>query len=264
MIGRVPRISRKSLDAGGLVALTHPGGSVSEALRVLSRNLEWSGIDGSLKSIVATSFVKGEGKTLTLCNLAATLARAGKKVVVVDADLRDPKVHRVFNIPNTVGLTSVAFGRQSLHEGLKEFRAAGSTTYAVRALDGIEVKPSPNPDQWPGSLHILTSGPLPPNPGEVVASKSVMTVLEDLAASDADYVLVDAPPILGFGDAGSLSSSVDGILVIVRIDNARRPVLEEGRESLESMPGRTVGLVVVGERLDETKYASYTNYSTGQ
>jgi len=262
VMGRVPRMSRKALNEGGLVALTHPGGSVSEALRVLSRNLEWSGIDGSLKSLVVTSFVKGEGKTLTLCNLAVTLARAGSRVVIVDADLRDPQVHRVFDVPNAIGLTSVVLGKTPLREAVREFKAMGQATRPVTSLSGGV--PTPRADSLAGTLLILPSGPLPPNPGEVVASKSVAGVLTDLAASDADFVLIDTPPVLGFGDAGSLAPSVDGVLVAVRIDRARRPVLEEGREVLDSLPGRRVGLVVVGERLGDTKYASYSSYGSGQ
>lgn len=262
VIGHVPRMTRRAIDVGGLVALTDPEGSVSEALRVLRRNLEWSSIDGSLKSLVVTSFVKGEGKTLTLCNLAVTLARAGSKVIIVDADLRNPQVHRVFNLPNSTGLTSAVLGKTPLSEAVREFKAAGSSTPAVRTLDG-KVS-APRADTWAGTLLILTSGPLPPNPGEVVASRSVAGALRDLAASDADYVLIDTPPMLGFGDAGSLAPSVDGVLVTVRIDKARRPVLEEGREVLASLPGRRVGVVVVGERLDDTQYGSYSSYGSGQ
>lgn len=99
---------------------------------------------------------------------------------------------------------------------------------------------------------------MPPNPGEVAASQRVADALRNLAASDADYVLTDTPPMLSFGDAGSLAPSVDGVLVTVRIDKARRPALEETREALDSMPGRRVGLVVVGERLDHARYAGYS------
>ena len=229
---------------------------------MLSRNLEWSGVDASLKSLVVTSLVKGEGKTLTLCNLAVTLARAGSKVIIVDADLRAPQVHRVFNLPNAIGLTSVVLGKTPLNEAVREFTALGPARRPVTSLtDGVLV---PRSDSWTGTLRILTSGPLPPNPGEVVASKTVAGVLTDLAASDVDYVLIDTPPVMSFGDAGSLAPSVDGVLVCVRIDKARRPVLEDGREVLDSLPGRRVGLVVVGERLDDTKYASYSSYGSGQ
>lgn len=118
VIGRVPRMTREVVNDGGLVALTHPEGSVSEAFRMLSRNLGWSGIDGTLRSIAFSSLAKGEGKTLTACNLAVTLARAGSRVILVDADFRNPKVHRVFDLPNATGLITVAFGMRPLSEVL--------------------------------------------------------------------------------------------------------------------------------------------------
>ena len=262
VLGRVPRMTSRQLSHGGLVASADPEGSASEALRVLSRNLEWSGVDGSLKSILVTSFAKGEGKTLTLCNLAVTLARAGSKVIIVDADLRNPKVHRVFGLSNATGLTAVAFGKMPLSEAIGPITALGPSAPAVRtAASGI---PSPLAATVSGTLSILTSGPVPPNPGEVVASRSVAGVLETLVAADADYVLIDTPPLLAFGDVGALAPSVDGLLVTVRIDKARRPILEEGREALESLPGRKIGVVVVGERLDHSHYATYADSGSGR
>lgn len=263
VIGRIPRLSRRAVHDGGLVACTDPEGSVSEALRVLRRNLEWSSIDGSLKTLIVTSLMKGEGKTLTLCNLAVTLARAGSKVILVDADLRNPQVHRVFNLPNQLGLTSAALGRVPLHDAVKEVSAVECSMPGVRTRGGA-VLPAPLGGAWAGKLSIITSGPVPPNPGEVVASRSVAGALVELADSDIDYVLIDTPPLLGFGDAGSLAPSVDGILVTARVDTARRPVLEEGRDALAAMPGRKVGLVIVGERLDDTQYSTYSKYGSGQ
>ena len=259
VIGHVPRISRRALDQGGLVAASDPAGSVSEGLRVLRRNLDWSGIDGGFKTIVLTSFVKAEGKTLTLCNLAVTLARAGHKVILVDGDLRDPSVHKVFNLPNVVGLTSALLGKTPLPDALVEFKGEAHPASLVRVTaQGAQPPLSSN---WDGRLLILTSGPLPPNPGEVMASASVSRALAELAESDADYVLIDTPPLLGFGDAGALASSADGILVTIRIDKARRPALEAGREALDALPGRKLGLVIVGEHVSETQFASYSKYA---
>lgn len=259
VIGRVPRMPQLVLQHGGLVASTDPGASASEALRVLRRNLEWTGVDGPLKSLLMTSLVKGEGKSLTLCNLAVTLARAGSKVILVDADLRNPKVHRIFSLPNPIGLSAAVLGKTNLQAALREVRTSGSST-VFRTVDGVDTQ-RPRGDS--GSLLVLTSGPLPPNPGEVVASRGVARVLEELTSSDADYVLVDTPPLLAFGDAGALSSIVDGVMVAVRIDKARLPVLEEGREAIDALPRRPIGLVVVGERVDHTQYASYSSYATG-
>jgi Mrp family chromosome partitioning ATPase len=89
-------------------------------------------------------------------------------------------------------------------------------------------------------------------------------MLATLVESSADYVLVDTPPLLAFGDAGALASSVDGVVMVANVEKARRPILEDGREVLDALPCRKVGLVVVGERLDETQYAGYSRYSSGR
>ncbi len=226
---------------------------------MLRTNLDWTRIDGDVKSVMITSSQKGEGKTLMICNLAVTLALSGKNVVLVDADLRNPSVHRLFNLPNAVGLTTTLLGRTKLDEALVEFKGAAHPGPIVRTA-GAVVQPLATSD-WEGTLLILTSGPVPPNPGEVMASASVARAIADLAASAADYVLIDTPPMLGFGDAGSIAPAVDGMLVTVRIDKARRPVLEAGREALDALPCRKVGLVIVGEHVSETQFASYSSYT---
>jgi len=254
VVGRLPRIRQSVLqEHNGLVALTEPQGSVSEALRVLRSNLEWANIDGHLTSLLLTSCSKNEGKTLTACNLAITLARSGKKVILADADLRDPQVHRVFRLPNAVGLTSVILNTTPMEKAVQTLNPQ-----RLRAI----VDPSPNnPGSRDGAadgrLVVLTSGPLPPNPGEVVASQRMASWLRDVSQSDADYVLVDAPPVLSVGDAGALASSIDGLLMVVNLEVAKRPLLVDGREFLDHLPCRKVGIVTVGEHLDDTQYYHY-------
>ena len=266
VVGRVPRIDRRTLNDTGLVSLAAPDGHVSEALRILRTNLDWAGIDDDLSSLLFTSSVKGEGKTLTVCNLAVTLARAGKSVIVVDADLRNPQVHRVFGLRNATGLTSVALGRLKLADAIQEFvppsRVLLSTGPAIapeRRHTGADPTTS-----WAGNLRVLTSGPLPPDPGEMVASRKIASIFQELANGQAAYLLVDAPPILGFGDAAALSASVDGLLMVVNAHKTRRPTLVEAREQLEALPCRKVGAIVVGQRVDQASHYAYGyGYRTG-
>lgn len=256
VVGRVPRMKRNATRDGELVALSEPDGQVSEALRMLRTSLEWASIDKSLRSLLVTSCVKGEGKTVTVCNLALALARAGKRVIVVEGDLRAPRVHAVFGLSNAKGLTSVVLGRTDLEDSLQVFPSspseAGGTSGAQVQLWNKSRPSKTNPEN--GNLMILTSGPLPPDPGEFIASKRLATVLGKLTGLDVDYVLVDAPPILTVGDAAALSASVDGLLLVASVDKARRPMLLNGREMLDALPCRKVGVVVIGERIEHRDY----------
>jgi polysaccharide biosynthesis transport protein len=258
IIGRVPRMSRNALRGNGLAALTEPDGQASEALRMLRSNLEWAGIDNRLCTVLVTSSVKGEGKTVTTCNLAVTLARAGKRVLVVDADLRDPRVHATFNLPNAVGLTSVVLGKTELKDALLTFQPSRTLPLAgarqlppSRTIVGGTVNPAE------GTILVLTSGPLPPDPGEIIASQRMAAVIAEAADSRADYVLVDTPPILSVGDAGALASSVDGLLLVVNLEKVRRPTLIDAREYLAPLPCRKIGVIVVGEKIEHQQYYRY-------
>lgn len=255
-IGRIPRIPRHTRNASDLVSVTDPGGHVSEALRMVRSSLEWAGIDGNVKSLILTSCVKGEGKTLIACNLGVTLARSGKRVVVVDADLRAPRVHTVFDLPNAVGLTSVVVGKVDLSDALQTYSLA---LYSEPNARGTLVRvrgerTAPSGVEGAGSLSVLTSGPLPPDPGELIASKRMSSVLEELHQRDVDYILVETPPLLVVGDAGALASSVDGLVLVASVEKARRPTLENGRDALNALPCRKIGILVVGERVDHREY----------
>jgi Mrp family chromosome partitioning ATPase/capsular polysaccharide biosynthesis protein len=261
-IARLPRISKQARQ-DGLVTMSEPDGTFSEALRMLRSNLEWSNIDDNLRTVLVTSSIKGEGKTLTACNLAVTLARAGKNVVVVDADLRDPRVHKVFKLPNSVGLTSVVRGTVALDHAFQVFAFSPGKHSHVAEPAALSLRTSSDAgvhapaDGSEGEIFVLTSGPVPPDPGEVVASRKLAAALLEIGHSNADYVLVDAPPLLSVGDAASLSSSVDGLLMVANIGMLRRPTLTRVRELLDTLPCRKLGVVFVGEKVEHPEYYHY-------
>jgi len=257
ILGRIPAIAQKTLQESPLFAATTPNAPASEALRMLRANLEWASIDDPLRSILVTSCTKGEGKTFTTCNLGVTLARAGKRVIVVDADLRDPRVHRVFNVPNSVGVTSVILGQTALQKAVQVFELDRGLAKRPALKPALARNDANDRGQHEGSLLLLTSGPLPPDPGEVIASRKFSTWLRDLGSLPADYILVDAPPVLSVGDAGAMAPSVDALLVVVSLQEARRPLLNDGKESLDQVPCRKIGIVTVGEQMESGEYYRY-------
>ena len=254
VMGRVPRVSKETLKSGGLLTLTEPHSGAAEAVRMLRSNLSWSSIDDRWKSLLITSSRKGEGKTLTICNLGVALALAGKGVVILDADLRAPRVHSVFQLPNRVGVSTVLSDAASLGDAMSRFDLNGFRKARVSLPGGEAVQEDTDVT---GSLLILTSGPLPPNPGEVVATRRRADTIKQLTSSDADYVLVDAPPLLSTGDAAVLSHVVDGLLLVVNLAAATRPVLEDTREALDALSCRKLGLVIVGEQQELSAYYNY-------
>jgi capsular exopolysaccharide synthesis family protein len=225
VIGRLPRIGKEAAAKGDLPVVSQPQGPLSEAFRMVRGNLEFVDVDGDLKTILFTSCTQSEGKTSTVCNLAVTLARSGKSVVVVDADLRRPRVHALFGLQNRIGVSTVVTGQSSLEDSLQCIPGA------------------PQQGQQVGSLLVLPSGPVPPNPGELVASRRLGAVIAKLA-EQADIVLVDAAPVLVVGDAGALAGSVQGLILIARIGVVTKSMLQEVRDFLASLPIRKLGAVV--------------------
>jgi polysaccharide biosynthesis transport protein len=231
VLGRLPRVSRDVGASHKLVAVSDPAGAVAEACRILRGNLEFVDIDGNLTSVLVTSCTQGEGKTTAVCNLAATLARAGKKVVVVDCDLRRPKTHTYFGLRNSNGVSTVVSGKITLSEALQDVHLP-----TVEEPDGSSVAVIP-------PIRVLTSGPLPPNPGEIVTSQRLASVISELS-DHADLVLIDAPPFLAVGDAAALARTANGLLVVMRLGTVTKAMLKETAEFLDPLPCRKLGIVV--------------------
>ncbi len=210
-LGYVMRLGRK--DARALTSMTAMGNSspVAESFRVLRTNLQFSLLDRPGRTILVTSAGKGEGKTTSAINLALVMAEAGKQVILVDADLRRPSLHRYFQLENSVGLTTALLDLSALDPD------------AVRPT-GIE------------GLMVLTSGPMPPNPSELLGTPR-MAGLVDLLKSRADVVLFDGPPMLVVTDPAVMAPLMDGVLVVVDTGSTRGGTLLWVRETLERATG---------------------------
>ncbi|GAA4229556.1 non-specific protein-tyrosine kinase [Streptosporangium album] len=191
--------------------------SRAEAFRSLRTNLQFVGVDRHPKSLVVTSCLPGEGKSSTAANLAITLAQAGWRVILVDGDLRRPRIPDYFGIEGTTGLTDVLIERAGLQDVIQTWGAA--------------------------DLSILPSGQIPPNPSELLSSRVMRSVLSQLTEA-YDMVIIDAPPLLPITDAAALAAICDGTLLIARYGRTRREHVVRVAELLSSINARLVGAVL--------------------
>lgn len=242
LLGRVPEPPRKLRGQHGLTMLANPHAPEAEAYRMLATNLDFVNLDRGASSIMITSASRGEGKSTTISNLAIAFARAGRKVALVDLDLRRPTIDRLFKLDRDLGVTHVALGRASLENALIRIQVLDSDRGLADASSN---------GAGPGYLDVLPSGSLPPNAAEFAGSHALSDVLAQLSER-ADLVLVDAPPILQVSDTMMLSAKMDGLLVVTRLPEIRRPVVEELRRVLETAPVVKLGFVVTGTGAGET------------
>lgn len=288
IIGRVPPPGRKNRDKDVLQTLSDPSGASAEAFRVLRSNLDFASIDGDLRTVIVASSVQGEGKSITACNLAVSMALTGKRVILVDADLRSPRVHAYMGVANSVGVSSVMARRVDVahavisvllnaspdHSGSPVMIADVATGAVVRrggGKAGPETGAGGAPAQsgswqWPDAsgealvLRVLPSGPLPPNPGEMIASRRFGEILAELSA-EADLVLIDTPAMLPVGDAAAVAPWVDAMVYVVNATKVRRPALRQARMQLAHLPCRKLGLIEVAETKGQGYYGGYYSHT---
>lgn len=252
LLARLPEPPKRVRKGDGLVMLADPGGSQSEAFRILRTNLEFANLELGARTIMVTSALEAEGKSTTVANLAVACARAGKQVAVVDLDLRRPSLERFFRLEGAAGLTDVALGHVELRDAIVsvsvgEYGASPRVSWNGRGT--VE-----------GFVDVLASGPTPPDAGEFVGAQAVAEILLQLEER-YELVLVDAPPLLHVGDAMTLAARVDALLLVARLRFARRPALDELRRILSALPARSLGFVVAGAELEEGYgYASADYY----
>ncbi|GAC1611763.1 MAG: hypothetical protein NVS3B26_27860 [Mycobacteriales bacterium] len=200
-----------------LVVQVSPNSVRAEAFRQMRTNLQFVDIEHPLRSVVVTSSVPGEGKSTTTCNLAITLAQAGVRVLLIEGDLRRPRIADYLGIEGAVGLTSVLLGRTSLEDALQPWG------------DGL--------------LQVLASGPLPPNPSELLGSAGMSELLRTVEGL-FDLVLIDAPPLLPVTDAAVLGAIGSGVLILIRSNSTRREQVSRATATVNAVGATVLGAIL--------------------
>jgi capsular exopolysaccharide synthesis family protein len=219
VLGYIPAEKFEKGERRRLTIVQKPGSPASEAYRVLRNNLDFINFEHDIKTLLVTSSAPGEGKSTVAANLAAALSQAGAKVVLVNCDFRRPTTDQFFRVNNTVGLSDVLLGRNSLKAAL----------------------------QKPGEqdLMVLAAGKMPPNPSELLGSTKMADLIKKLGEW-ADWVIVDSPPLLAVADASASARWAHGVLMVTRGGVSTRQAAKTGREMLEKVGARVVGVVVWG------------------
>ncbi|MFY3792735.1 CpsD/CapB family tyrosine-protein kinase [Ureibacillus sp. MALMAid1270] len=211
-----------------LINLTESKSYISEQFRTIRANINFILKDKELKTIVITSSIPGEGKSTNAANIAVAFAQEGKKVLLIDADMRRPTIHYTFYLQNETGLSNVLTRTAQLQDTIQETPING--------------------------LNIITSGPIPPNPAELLAS-SYLEQLLDVVRSDYQIIIFDSPPILSASDAQILSNKCDGTVLVANINTLNKNDLKKTTHSLQSSKANLLGVI-----LNNYKIGKPSNY----
>lgn len=209
-------------SAVSLTTLIDKSSPISEQYRTIRTNIQFSATIGNeIKTIVVTSAGPGEGKSTTSENLAVVFANAGQKVLLVDADLRKPTIHKTFKVANTVGLSTVLSSNPDVNEAIQPTQVS--------------------------DLFVMTSGPKPPNPSELLGSLATDSMIENLR-NKFDIVIFDMPPVVAVTDAQIMSAKVDGILLVIREGVSRKEALLKAKQLLVMSKANVLGAVYKGSK----------------
>lgn len=216
-----------------LVTLLLPKSPISEAYRTIRTNLQYSSVDKPLHTLMFTSSGPGEGKSTTIANMAVVLAQAGKKILLVDTDLRKPTLHYFFRVPNSLGLTNLLAGGFHLKEVIRETSVEG--------------------------LHLLPSGPIPPNPAELLGSEKMKQAVEEMKSA-YDLILFDTPPVIAVTDAQILASELDGVILVVHSGKTNREMAVKAKGLLETVHANLLGVILNHNKMERKKDYYYYYY----
>ncbi|MBI2849172.1 MAG: CpsD/CapB family tyrosine-protein kinase [Chloroflexi bacterium] len=213
-----------------LITQWSPRSPIAEAYRQLRTNIQFSALDRPLQTLLVTSTNPEEGKSTVLANLSITFAQTGSKVILVDCDLRRPSLHRYFGLKDSAGLTNLVVDSAA--------------------------KQLPLQDSGIPNLLILPSGPLPPNPSEILGSRRMTEVIEQLK-TEADYVFFDSPPVVAVTDAAVLAPRVDGVLLVVYAGKTKRDLAQKAKTLLDKVNANLLGVVLNNVRYDASLHRYY-------
>ena len=212
-----------------LITLTDAQSPRAEAYRSLRTNLEFYSLENPLHTLLITSAEPDDDKSTVLANLGVIMAQSGKSVILVDADMRRPKLHAIFDLPNEVGLSTALTDQDAM-------------------LPVFETDLS--------NLTVIPSGPTPLNPADLLASRRMNTIVSELKAQ-ADMVLFDAPPLVAVTDGALLATKVDGVLLVARAGYTKRELVERAKDILGKVNANLVGSVLTNAALDTGVYSYY-------
>ena len=206
-----------------------PKSIAAESYRTLRTNIQYSSFDKEYKVIMVTSSEPGEGKSTTAGNLALCLAQGDKKVILVDCDLRKPSLHKKFKVSNIIGLSDVIIGKEELVTAFHRYNK---------------------------NLVILTSGKIPPNPSEMLSSKTMTVLLEELK-NNFDYIILDTPPVQAVTDSQILSTKSDGTIIVDKAERTKKDSVENSINLLKKVNANIIGTVLNGVDNSRNKYYYY-------
>jgi protein-tyrosine kinase len=229
-LDRKNRKQMKSLKQRSLIAHHNSKSPIAEQYRTIRTNIQFASIDREVRTIMVTSSGPGEGKSTTAANLAVVMAQQGKRVLLVDADMRKPTVHYTFRANNTRGLTNVLTKQATLEE------AAAPTE-----VDDLDV---------------LASGPIPPNPAELIGSKAMDHMLET-ATTPYDAIIFDTPPVLAVTDAQIMANRCDGTILVVSSGKTENEAATQSKELLEKSKAKILGVVLNRKPQKKSNYHYY-------